>query len=274
MIRFSHSVFALPFAYSSMILAGDFAQVTLMKLLWITTAMVGARSAAMGFNRLIDREIDRRNPRTAERALPAGRISRGSTVTFITLASVVFFFSAWMLNMLAFILSPIALALITGYSYTKRFTNLSHLILGLSLAVAPVGAWIGVTGSFHIVPLIIAGGVMFWTAGFDVIYSFQDVEYDREHGLYSIPANMPEAQARLIAVIFHLLSLLLFGIIAVYVHDIRFYIAYIVIIMMVVAQHIILDVNDYKSINRAFFYGNSVISVVFLAGIFLSKWHL
>ena len=190
MIKFSHSVFALPFALSGALLAGTEAVLTWGKMFWIVIAMVSARSAAMGFNRLVDNKIDARNPRTRERHLPSGKISVSETSVFILVFSLVFIFSSWKLNMICFYLSPVALFVILFYSYTKRFTSFSHYILGLGLGISPIGAWLAITGYFAAEPVILSFAVLFWVSGFDIIYACQDYEFDKENGLHSIPKLM------------------------------------------------------------------------------------
>jgi 4-hydroxybenzoate polyprenyltransferase len=198
MIKFSHSVFALPFALASAAMAAGGA-VPWRELPWIVVAMVGARSAAMGFNRLADHAIDARNPRTAGRELPRGALSRGEVWLFVALSVAALVGAAAMLNPLCLALSPVALAVVLGYSYTKRFTSLSHLVLGLALAIAPVGAWLAVRGAFAPAPLVLGLAVLCWVAGFDTIYSCQDVEFDRREGLWSLPARLGVARALLVA---------------------------------------------------------------------------
>lgn len=188
LIKFEHTVFALPFALMSALVAAD-GWPTGWQLLWIVVAMVGARSSAMAFNRLADEEFDRLNPRTAHRPLPAGLLTRTQVWAFTLASGAVLILAAAMLNPLAFALSPVALAMVWGYSYTKRFTDWSHLLLGLCLAIAPVGAWIAVRGEFALPPLILAAAVMLWVAGFDIIYACQDVDFDRRIGLHSLPAR-------------------------------------------------------------------------------------
>jgi len=203
MIRFSHSVFALPFALASLALAAREGGVTAGQAAWIVVAMVAARSAAMGFNRLADHGLDARNPRTASRELPRGVLSRGEVWLFVAVSAAVFVLAAAMLNPLCLALSPVALAIVLGYSYTKRFTALSQLVLGLSLAVAPVGAWLAVRGRFDAAPLALAVAVVLWVAGFDTIYACQDAEFDRREGLHSIPARLGVARALLVARALH-----------------------------------------------------------------------
>jgi len=202
MIKFSHTVFALPFALLSAVLAegGWPALPTVLKIL---AAMVGARSAAMAHNRLADREIDAANPRTASRALPSGELSVGFVRVFLAASVLLFLLAAASLNPLALFLSPVALALLFLYAYTKRFTYLSHLFLGLCLALAPVGAWIAVRGSLEILPLLLGAAVLFWTAGFDILYSLQDEEFDRRAGLKSLPARWGAKRALAVSALFH-----------------------------------------------------------------------
>jgi 4-hydroxybenzoate polyprenyltransferase len=268
MIRFSHSVFALPFAYSSAIIAGDYADLTIWKFILITAAMVGARSVAMGMNRIIDRYIDARNPRTDKRAIPAGRISTRAAYFFVIFFMVIFIVSAALLNTLTLVLSPLALVIVIGYSYTKRYTWLNHYALGASLAVAPMGAWLGVTGEFHYIPFIISTAVLLWAAGFDIIYSFQDYEHDKKVGLYSVPVRWGIKAAYNISSFSHFISFLFLA--SLYFLVLKSYIYLItltIIATMLIYQHVVVDHTDDDSIERAFFQGNSVISVIFLFGV-------
>src|SRR6478752_850864 len=203
MIKFEHTLFALPFAFLGAILAAE-GLPTLRQILWITVAMVGARSAAMTFNRIVDRDIDARNPRTANRELPSGKLSTGFAWAFLYVAIGIFLVASYSLNWLTFALSPIALLCVLGYSYAKRFTSLAHLLLGLALAIAPSAAWIAVTGSLaDDVPILLSLFVLMWTAGFDVLYACQDYDYDRKAGLRSIPARFGIARSLWIARLFH-----------------------------------------------------------------------
>ncbi len=202
MIRFSHTVFALPFAFMGAVLAAGGVPPG-EKILWILVAMVGARSGAMGMNRLADRHLDALNPRTRDRALPQGRIASGEALLFVVLSFSVFLLAAWMLNPLCFALAPAAILIVSGYSYTKRVTALSHLILGLSLALAPLGAWIAVTGGIALPAVILGAAVLFWVAGFDVLYALMDIEFDRRTGLFSLPARFGVNGGMQIARLFH-----------------------------------------------------------------------
>jgi len=205
MIRFAHTVFALPFAFMGAVLAAGGIPAG-RTLWWILVAMFGARSGAMGTNRIADRYLDSLNPRTRDRALPQGRIALGEAVTFVVVSFGVFLFSAWMLNPLCFALAPLAILIVCGYSYTKRFTAGSHLVLGLSLALAPIGAWVAVRGEIGAPALVLGLGVLFWVAGFDILYAFQDVDFDRRAGLFSIPARLGTAKGLIVAGIFHSLT--------------------------------------------------------------------
>jgi 4-hydroxybenzoate polyprenyltransferase len=209
MIRFSHSVFALPFALTAVALAARGHEVSTGQVLWIVGAMVTARSAAMGFNRLADRALDAENARTARRELPQGILGTREVTVFVVLSAVGFVVSAAMLNPLCLALSPVALAIVLGYSYTKRFTSASHLVLGLALAVAPVGAWLAIRGRFELPPLILGLAVLFWVAGFDTVYACQDVDFDRERGLHSLPARLGIRRSLVAARGMHSISVLL-----------------------------------------------------------------
>src|SRR5215469_7263212 len=207
MIKFEHSVFALPFAFTGALLAirqgGDTFRTVGWKLVWIAVAMVGARSAAMAFNRLVDAEIDARNPRTRMRHLPTGALSRGFAWIFVAAACIVFLLAAAALNSLCLRLAPLALAIVFFYSFTKRFTSFSHLVLGFSLGIAPAAAWIAVRGSLDPRILWLTAAVTFWTAGFDIIYSCQDYEFDSEAGLFSLPRRLGLAGALRVSQLLH-----------------------------------------------------------------------
>ncbi|MBP1627192.1 MAG: putative menaquinone biosynthesis polyprenyltransferase [Holophagaceae bacterium] len=206
MIKFEHTVFALPFAFLGA-MAGAQGLPPWRTLFWILMAMVGARTAAMTFNRLADADIDAENPRTAMRALPAGRVTRGVALVFLGLSIVLFGYSAGMLGPLPWKLAPLALFIILGYSLCKRFTAWAHVVLGLSLSGAPLGAWIAVTGRFELTPCFLALGVLAWTAGFDILYALQDEGFDKEKGLHSIPSRFGVGNALILSRLFHILAL-------------------------------------------------------------------
>ncbi|HQR46692.1 MAG TPA: UbiA-like polyprenyltransferase [Thermoanaerobaculia bacterium] len=265
MIRFAHTVFAMPFALLAAVLAARGVP-PLATLFWILVAMVGARSAAMSFNRIADREVDARNPRTAARELPSGVLSLRFAVLFCAASAGLFVFAAAQLNRLCLLLSPVALAVVLGYSLTKRFTALSHLVLGLSLAIAPVGAWIAVTGSFALLPVVLALAVVFWVAGFDVIYSLQDEAFDREQGLQSLPARLGNRRALLVSALFHAAALaLLYAAFALADGGLLFGLGVVLAGAFLVRQHAIVKPGDLSRVDAAFFTANGWLSIVLFA---------
>ena len=253
MIRFSHSVFALPFALTSAALAAQGGAATGGHVFWIVVAMGAARRAAMGFNRLVAQAIDARNPRTASRELPRGIVSRGEAWLFVALSVAVFVLAAAMLNPLCLALTPVALAIVLGYSYTKRFTAASHLVLGLALAVAPVGAWLAIRGRFALVPVVLGLAVLLWVAGFDTLYACQDVEFDRQEGLRSLPAAVGVPRALRLARLMHagtvLLLLSLFGLAPL--HPV--YLAGVAVVAVILAwEHSLVGPHDLSRVMQAF----------------------
>lgn len=273
MIKIEHTLFALPFAFLGATLAArelppQPAGFWISKLLWITLAMVGARSAAMTFNRIADRQIDAANPRTATRALPAGLLDLRFATSFAIASSALFLFAAFQLNRLTLILSPIALGSVLLYSYTKRFTFLSHLILGWCLAIAPSGAWIAIQGKLALLPVLLSLSVMLWTAGFDVLYACQDYDFDRQSGLHSIPRRFGIGRALWIARIIHVVmfaSLVFFflnahlgwlGLVGVMATG-----------ALLVYQHSIVKATDLSRLNAAFFTTNAFVSVILFVTI-------
>ena len=265
MIKFEHTIFALPFAVMSAFIAAD-GLPALAKFGWILVAMVGARSCAMAFNRLADAEFDAKNPRTATRALPAGLITK-STVWGFTIASAgLLVFAAWQLNPLAFALSPVAIVVVMGYSYTKRFTALSHFWLGLSLSISPVGAWIAIQGSFAVPPIILCLVVLLWTAGFDIIYACQDVNFDRKHGLHSIPAKIGVRWSLWLSSALHVIAvLLLLGLPLLVELGLFYYIGVGIVVLIFIYEHAIVKPTDLSRVNLAFFTLNGMISLVLMA---------
>lgn len=268
MIKFEHSVFALPFALTGALLAvrdGRWAVEGLWsKLGWILVAMVGARSAAMAFNRLVDHEIDARNPRTRMRQLPAGQLSRGFAWTF-TLASVgLFLVAAWALGPLCLKLAPVALAVLLGYSYTKRFTPLAHIVLGFALGIAPAAAWIAIQGSLKIEILWLTAAVMFWTAGFDIIYSCMDHDFDRQAGLYSIPARLGLRRALWVSRLLHVAMLACLVALAVAFGLTWIAWAGVAIVAALIAyEHSLVRHDDLSRVDAAFFTVNGFVGVLF-----------
>ena len=263
MIKIEHTLFALPFAFLGAVLAAH-GLPTATQILWITLAMVGARSTAMAFNRIADKDYDARNPRTRMRAIPAGALSFGFVLVFTFFGAGIFVFAAAMLNPLTLLLSPVALASVVLYSYTKRWTLLSHLVLGWCLAIAPTGAWIAVRGSIDSpAPLLLSLIVMLWTAGFDVLYACQDYEFDRREGLHSIPAQFGIARSLWISRLLHagafaaLLALYFvthLGLLAV--------IGLIATGALLIYQHTLVRADDLSGLNAAFFTTNAFVSVI------------
>jgi 4-hydroxybenzoate polyprenyltransferase len=263
MIKWEHSVFALPFALcGAMLAAGGLPSAR--TLLWIIVAMISARSAAMAFNRLSDASMDAANPRTQTRALPAGTLTPSFVATFVIVSCAVFVVAAWQLNRLAFALSPIALLILLLYSYTKRFTRWSHLVLGFALGIAPAGAWIAVRGSLDPRILLLTAAVTFWVAGFDVLYSCQDCEFDQQYGLHSIPRYTGIPTALWIARLFHLLMLmLLVSCVLVFSLGKLALVGVLVVALLLAYEHSLVSADNLSKLNAAFFTMNGVISVVF-----------
>ena len=268
MIKFEHSVFALPFALTGALLALRESGLEIAgaggKFAWIILAAVAARSAAMAFNRVADAEIDARNPRTNKRAIPAGVISKSFAWGFIVFWSGVLIFAAAMLNPLCLKLAPAALAIVFGYSYTKRFTSLSHLVLGFALGIAPAAAWIAIRSSLDPAILMLTAAVMFWTAGFDIIYSCQDREFDAAEGLYSLPRVWGVARALWVARVFHLVMV---GLLATLASALELGLlseaGIAVVAALLVYEHSLVRPDDFSRVNAAFFTVNGFIGVLF-----------
>jgi 4-hydroxybenzoate polyprenyltransferase len=277
MIKFEHSVFALPFALTGAALGFRESSLGIARscwiVAWIVVAMVSARSAAMAFNRLIDADIDARNPRTRSRHLPAS-----FTWVFVAVAVVVFFIAAGALNSLCLKLAPAALAIVFFYSYTKRFTSLSHLVLGLSLGIAPAAAWIAVRGSLDWRILLLTAAVMFWTAGFDIIYSCQDYEFDQSAGLFSLPARIGLGPALTIARLLHLMMIVsLIGLSAAFHLGLLSIAGIVAVALLLIYEHSLVRPTDFSRVNAAFFTMNGWVSVLFFvfwaADILLFRHH-
>ena len=263
MIKWEHSIFALPFALcGAMLAASGFPSVH--QLLWIIVAMIAARSAAMAFNRWADAAIDAANPRTSTRALPAGHLSSAFVVTFVAVSSAVFVLAASQLNRLALLLSPVALAVLLLYSYTKRVTRWSHLVLGFALGIAPSAAWIAVRGSLDPRILLLTAAVTFWVGGFDVLYACQDYDFDRQAGLYSVPRFLGVRGALWVARSFHLVMVgFLVGLLIVFAMGKLAACGVLVVILLLVYEHSLVRPHDLSKLNAAFFTMNGVISVLF-----------
>ncbi|HEY4744017.1 MAG TPA: 4-hydroxybenzoate octaprenyltransferase [Desulfuromonadaceae bacterium] len=264
MIKFSHTIFALPFALTGALLAAG-GLPTGRQCLWIILAMAGARTAAMGLNRLIDAEIDARNPRTAGRAIPAGLIGKGVTLAFICAATGLMLLAAAMLNPLCLKLAPVALFFLVLYSYCKRFTSLAHVVLGICLGAAPIGAWVAIRGDISAPPLILGAVVLFWVAGFDILYALQDLEFDRGAGLHSIPVALGVTGSLWTARLFHLVMLTLLVWLWVALHLGVFFMAGILAAAaMLLYEHWLLRNGNLEKLDAAFFNMNGYISVAIL----------
>jgi 4-hydroxybenzoate polyprenyltransferase len=272
MIKWEHSIFALPFALCGAMLAANGLPGE-QQLLWIVVAMVSARSAAMAFNRLADASIDAANPRTRTRALPSGTLTPTFVTWFVIVSSAVFVVAASRLNRLALALSPVALAVLLLYSYSKRFTSWSHLFLGFALGMAPAAAWIAVRGSFDPRILLLTAAVTFWVAGFDVLYACQDCAFDTRAGLHSVPRYFGVSRALWIARIFHVLMLiLLMGLVVVFGLG-KLAVAGVIVVMLLLAyEHSLVSANNLSRLNAAFFTMNGVISVVFFLFVAGDLW--
>ena len=267
MIKFGHSIFALPFALSGAALAAAGHGISSEQVFWIVVAMVGARSAAMGFNRLVDRKMDAANPRTATRELPKGIISAGAVKVFVCVFSALLVFAAYKLNPLCLMLSPVALGIVFFYSYTKRFTWATQLFLGLSLSLAPVGAWVAVTGQLDAEILLLGGAVLMWVAGFDVIYACQDAEFDRQFGVYSIPQKFGIGPALWIARIFHLIAFgLMVGVGQVFELGMIYVVGVVCVGGLLIYEHYLVRYRDLSKAGMASLTMNGVVSVVYFAG--------
>ncbi len=270
MIKIEHSVFALPFAFASaMLAAGGIPEIK--QIFWITVAMVTARASAFGFNRIIDRKIDALNPRTANREIPSGKIKLWEALLFTFICLIFFLYSAWMLNPLCFKLAPIAILILFIYSYTKRFTWTCHFFLGLALALAPLGAWIAIKGTFNweIIPMVIT--VIFWLAGFDTLYALWDVEFDKKFGIYSIPKVFGIKKAIYFARFFHIIAfifLLFTG--WLFKLNLLYWIGMLIVALLFIREHSLVKSHDLSKLDIAFFNMNGYISLTVFLFISLS----
>lgn len=274
MIKFEHTLFAMPFALISTLLAARHHPGGLSSsvLIWIVLAMVGARSAAMSFNRLADADFDRQNPRTALRHLPAGLLSHAQVWAFFVVSVALFELATWKLNRLCFLLSPIALACVLGYSYTKRFTSLCHLFLGFAIGIAPIGAWLAVQGQWDVIPVLLGAAVMLWIGGFDIIYALQDYEFDVQSPLYSLPKRLGKAQALQVSRVMHTLSVALLAAVGVLygLHLVYFVGVGVVAALIAYEQHLVKP-DDLSKVNVAFFTLNGWVSVSLFAFVLLDN---
>ncbi len=276
MIKFEHTLFALPFAFLGAVLAAD-GLPTWWQILWITVAMFGARSAAMTFNRIIDRKFDAENPRTANRELPSGKLSVNFAWTFFIISLILFEIASYSLNWLTFALSPVALIFVLGYSYAKRFTSFAHLILGMALAISPTAAWIAVRGAIDSeIPILLSVLVMMWTAGFDVLYACQDYEFDKNAGLRSIPSRFGIKNSLKIARLFHFQAFIVL-VLLYFVTNLNWLalVGVFAVGALMIYQHTLVKPNDLSKMNAAFFTTNAFVSVIlfltFGGAVFLGK---
>lgn len=263
MIKFEHTLFALPFAFLGAVMAAN-GLPTWWQILWITLAMVGARSAAMTFNRIADRDIDAKNPRTANRELPSGKLSVQFAWVFLIASIALFLLAAYSLNWLTFALSPIALISVLGYSYAKRFTTFAHLLLGWALAISPTAAWIAVRGAIDSeVPLLLSLFVLMWTSGFDIMYACQDYEFDKKAGLHSIPARFGITRSLWMARIFHFQAFVVLVLLYLVAGLGWITLAGVAAVgLLLIYQHTLVKANDLSKMNAAFFTTNAFVSVI------------
>lgn len=266
LVTFSHTIFALPFALIGFFLAVSYHSYpfSIFTLIIVILCMVFARNAAMGLNRYADRHIDAKNPRTAKREIPAGKIKAHSALIFTLVNSLLFIISAGFLNPLCLYLSPLALLVVLGYSYTKRFTAWCHLILGLGLAIAPIGAYLAVSGRFHWLPLFLSAIVLSWVSGFDIIYALQDEKFDKEEKLFSIPARIGTKRALWVSTGLHIITtiiVIVYGFLGYF--GLFYWIGAILFIGLLMYQHLIVKPNDFSRINRAFGTTNGIASVIY-----------
>ena len=275
LVKLPHTLFALPFALVGTVLGSYRAPVRTAQVGWVVLAFTAARFAAMGFNRVVDRHIDARNPRTATREIPAGVLSVHEAVAAVTLASALFLVAAWRLNPLCLALAPLALAWVLFYSYTKRFTRLAHLVLGLGLGIAPVGGYLAVTGHWAepwwMLP-VLAGAVMTWVGGFDILYALQDVEFDREHALHSIPAAIGQSHALLVARLLHAATVACLALVGVAAGAGWLYATGVLVAAaLLLYEHSLVRADDLSRLDAAFFTMNGIISIAFFGFVLVER---
>lgn len=265
LVMFSHTIFSLSFALISMLLAGS-GKLDFKTIFWIIVAFLGARTGANALNRVIDAEIDAKNPRTSTRQLPQGLMKKKEILIFVIICFGIMIFAAYMLNPICLILSPIALFLMTIYSYTKRFTWACHIVLGITSAAAPVGAWLAVTGKITLLPLVMGAANTLWVAGFDIIYGAQDYKFDTENGIHSIPAKFGVKNALLISRLFHVVALTCLFLVGILTPQLGviYYSGLVIIAILFIVQHKLVSPENLKNVKVASYNVNQVISVVFL----------
>lgn len=265
LVMFSHTIFSLSFALISMLLAGS-GRLDFETIFWILVAFLGARTGANALNRVIDAEIDAKNPRTATRQIPQGLMKKKEVLVFVTICFVVMVFAAWKLNTICLLLSPIALFLLIIYSYTKRFTWACHIVLGITSAAAPVGAWLAVTGKITLLPLFMGAANTLWVAGFDIIYGAQDYDFDTKNGIHSIPARFGVKNALIISTLFHIGALVCLFLVGLLTSQLGYiyYIGLVIISVLFIIQHKLVSPDNLKNVKVASYNVNQVISIVFL----------
>lgn len=273
-VKLSHTIFAMPFALAMFVIATERYTYSSYSLLWVVIAIVAARTAAMAFNRLIDSKLDAKNPRTAEREIPCGQVSVSEARLVTLLAIMIFMAASFALGVHCLILAPLVLCVLLGYSLTKRFTSMSHVVLGLALAMAPGGVWYALSAEFSWIPVPLMMAVLFWVAGFDIIYSCQDVAFDASEGLHSIPTKIGVTRALALSRFFHLLAvvgLVIFGILS---SRSIFYYSFVGVFAVIIAsQHLLVSARDLSRVNQAFFVRNGVGSFIFFFGVLLDIYY-
>jgi 4-hydroxybenzoate polyprenyltransferase len=275
LVRLPHTIFALPFALVGVVLASYVSPITIGDVIWVVVAFTSARFAAMGFNRIVDREIDARNPRTSSREIPSGQMSVREAAVAVVIASLIFLAAAWQLNPLCLVLAPLALAWVFFYSYTKRFTRWSHIVLGLGLSIAPVGGYLAITGQWSspwwmLIALAIA--VAAWVGGFDILYALQDASFDRENGLYSVPSTFGEATALGIARVLHFITVVALALGGLGAGaGVVYFVGVLVAGLLLLYEHSLVSADDFSRLDAAFFTMNGVISIVFLGFVFTER---
>ncbi len=268
MIKFSHTIFALPFALSAVVMAWENHSPSIWDFIWILLAMVGARSAAMGFNRIVDAEIDLKNQRTSIREIPSGLLSKKEAFLFVSISSLVFVFSAGMLSNLCFWLSFPVLFFLMFYSYTKRFTKYCHIYLGFAISLAPIGAWVAITGTLSWSIALLSLGLLTYIAGFDILYSCQDIGFDKEEGLFSLPSMIGPQKAMFISSILHVCTFIfLLAMHLTFAMHWAFLVFLGIISILLIIEHRLVRPDNLEHINIAFFHMNSVISVTLFVGV-------
>lgn len=273
LVKFSHTIFAMPFALAMAVVVSGSVEITRDQILWILVCLISARTGAMTFNRLLDREIDAINPRTKERELPSGRVSIKSVILLLLFSYGIFIFGSAMLGRHTLLLAVPVLIVLSVYSWTKRFTSYSHLVLGLALALAPGGVWYALVGTVDWLPVWLMLGVLFWVAGFDIIYSCQDEQFDKQQGLRSIPAQFGVGRALVLAFIAHIISVIFlfsFGVMAGL--GCFYYAAVVIFADIVFSQHKLVSPRDLSKVNEAFFVRNGLASFLYLLGVVLDRF--